>query len=138
MQWPIAGLCCYDLQTMRRALSTLLLLVLSLPVVAPPFLSISSEGALPACCRRHGAHHCAMGALSVAVPSHFRSIAPICPFSQIGHGPLILPHAYATRIANVITSAVLPGTVIAEAETGYRVSSIRTRQKRGPPADSLL
>lgn len=126
------------LKTMRRALSTLLLLALSLPVVAPPFISGSAESALPACCRRHGAHHCAMGGASVAVSSGSRAIAPICPYSRIGHGPLMLPHAFVPRTAARIASAELPGAVIAEAEAGYRISSIRTRQERGPPAVSLL
>ena len=123
---------------MRRALSTLLLLALSLPVVAPPFISADIESALPACCRRHGAHHCAMGGVSVAVSSHFRAIAPICPYSSVGHGPLMLPHAFAPCTAAHIAAAAVPGTAIAEAEAGYRISSIRARQKRGPQAVSLL
>lgn len=123
---------------MRRAFSTLLLLALSVPVVAPPFISADSDSALPACCRRHGAHHCAMSGVSVVVSSHFRAIAPICPYSRIGHGPLMLPHALVPRTVARIASTEVPGTVIAEAEAGYRISSIRTRQKRGPPAVSLL
>ena len=123
---------------MRRALSTLLLLVFSLPVVAPPFISADVESALPACCRRHGAHHCALSNLSVAVSSHFQAIAPTCPYSGIGHGPLMLPHAFVPRTSVRIASAELPGAVIADVEAGYRISSIRTRQKRGPPAASLL
>ena len=123
---------------MRRALSTLLLLALSLPVVAPPFISADIESALPACCRRHGAHHCALSGVSVAVSSHFRAIAPTCPYSSIGHGPLMLPHAFVPRSATRIAAAAVPGKVFAEAEAGYRISSIRTRQKRGPPAVSLL
>jgi hypothetical protein len=51
---------------------------------------------------------------------------------------MMLPHAFAPRLSARIAAAGLPGAVIAEAEAGYRISSIRTRQKRGPPAQPLL
>jgi len=126
----------YD--TMRRALSTLLLLAFSLPVVAPPFISMDADSALPACCRRHGAHHCAMTGLMVAVPSHSQAIAPVCPYWHIGHGPLMLPHAFVPQRKATAGYAAVRTGMVAEAEAGYRISSIRTRQKRGPPAASLL
>lgn len=123
---------------MRRALSTLLLLAFGLPVIAPPLIWAGPESALPACCRRHGAHHCAMGASSIPLSPHSRAWAPTCPYSHTGHGPVILPHAFVPRMTGSAASFALPGAVVADAEAGYRLSSIRTRQKRGPPEDSLL
>lgn len=47
---------------MRRLLSLVLLAALGLPVVAPALaLGQDTEASLPACCRRHGVHHCSMG-----------------------------------------------------------------------------
>jgi hypothetical protein len=44
---------------MRRALSLLLLAVLSFPLIAPALLARNSAD-LPKCCRRDGKHHCGM------------------------------------------------------------------------------
>jgi hypothetical protein len=44
---------------MRRALSILLVLAFGLGPLAPS-LDLSGDASLPPCCRRHGAHHCAM------------------------------------------------------------------------------
>ena len=44
---------------MRRGFSILLLALLALAPVLPAF-SGGEDSRLPACCRRHGAHHCAM------------------------------------------------------------------------------
>src|SRR5579875_4141167 len=46
---------------MRRLLAILLLAAFALTVVAPAFaLGEDSDASLPACCRRHGQHHCGM------------------------------------------------------------------------------
>jgi len=44
---------------MRRALTLLLLAVLSFPLITSVLLAISAPP-LPSCCRRNGSHHCAM------------------------------------------------------------------------------
>ena len=55
---------------MRRILSLVLLAAFGLPVAAPAFtLGQDVESSLPACCRRHGAHHCTMGNMQRAADS---------------------------------------------------------------------
>ena len=55
---------------MRRVLAILLLAAFGLPVVAPLLASGQDlEQSLPACCRRHGAHHCMIGATHSNAPS---------------------------------------------------------------------
>jgi len=46
---------------MRRALSILLMLLFGAGPLSFAF-NLSDDISLPACCRRHGAHHCAMDA----------------------------------------------------------------------------
>jgi hypothetical protein len=123
---------------MRRTLAMLLVLVFSLPLVAPAFVSTAKASELPACCRRNGAHHCAMSDVSVAVPAHDRTISSNCPYWPAGHLRLMMPHAVATQPAVVARHAAHPAEVVREAEAGYRISFERTRQKRGPPALTLL
>jgi hypothetical protein len=46
---------------MRRSLSILLLAAFVLPILAPALaLAQDADTSLPACCRRHGEHHCGM------------------------------------------------------------------------------
>lgn len=127
--------CCYDF-TMRRTLATLLVLVFGLPLVAPAFLSVASRSELPACCRRNGAHHCAMSGMSV--PPQYRTVSSNCPWYPAGHLRLMMPHAVATQSAAVARYVAHPAEVVREAEAGYRISCERTRQKRGPPRPSAL
>ncbi len=44
---------------MRRVISSLLLALFSFPLIAQAF-ALNPAPSLPACCRRAGAHHCAM------------------------------------------------------------------------------
>ena len=123
---------------MRRTLATVLVLAFGLPLVAPAFVSLTRASELPACCRRNGAHHCAMSEVSVAVPAHDRTVSSNCPYWPAGHLRLMMPHAVATQSAVVARYAARTAEVVREAEAGYRISSERTRQKRGPPALTLL
>ena len=65
---------------MRRALAITLLLAFASPLV----LSISAatadpDASLPACCRTHGAHHCAMMHAMLAADRGPAFTAPPCP-----------------------------------------------------------
>jgi hypothetical protein len=119
---------------MRRVASALLLLVFSLPLIAPAFLSTPDDSQLPACCRRDGKHHCAMSMAMGNIPSRYRTVSEKCPFSPFAHPQLMVPHAFALHNATAVDR--LPGSpesIIREAETGYRISADRNRHKRGPP-----
>lgn len=112
----------------------LLLMAFSFPLIAPALAGTPDESSLPACCRRNGAHHCAMAGMAVAVPSQYRSVAAKCPCCPFGRVALMLPHVFAT-LSDTPSAALSagPAILVRDIEAGYRVSADRTRQKRGPP-----
>jgi hypothetical protein len=124
---------------MRRALAALLLTVFSLPLIAPALASTPDDSQLPACCRRGGAHHCAMAMKMGGIASRFHIVSEKCPYCPFGHAPFILPHALAAH-AIAVNDGEIPavaGAILA-AEAGYRISADRTRLKRGPPPTLAL
>jgi hypothetical protein len=118
----------------RRAFSILLLLVFSLPLIAPAFAFAPDDSQLPACCRRDGKHHCAMNMQVGSIPSTFHVISARCPYSPFTHGPLMAQHVFAAPADSAfINPASGTANLVREAEAGYRISADRTRHKRGPP-----
>src|ERR1700677_2076186 len=73
----------HELQ-MRRALSISLILFFGFGPLAAT-LGASDDAGLPACCRRHGAHHCAMSMRMVA------AIMDTAPGKAIFTAPLTCP-----------------------------------------------
>lgn len=124
---------------MRRALAILLVTMFSLPLIAPALASTPDDSQLPACCRRGGKHHCAMGGEMGGSPSRFHVASEKCPYTPLGHAPFVVPRALATPIPAALTFDA-PGIcgVIRSAEAGYRISVDRTRHKRGPPQKLAL
>lgn len=120
---------------MRRALAILLMLAFSLPLIAPALAFAPDDSQLPACCRRNGAHHCAMMAdVSVNAPRTITTISGRCPCPPITRLALMLPHALSTQHNSArVAWMASQNAVIREAEAGYRISFHRSRQKRGPP-----
>ena len=132
----------YHKSQMRRLLSILLVLFFSLGPLAAT-LEASDDAHLPACCRRHGAHHCSMTAHAAATMAQNASsettvTAPAtCPaFPGTAGATATAPHALA------VTAVGLPALVAkshapAAARPAARTSQIRTRSGRAPPASSL-
>ncbi|HKO20271.1 MAG TPA: hypothetical protein VJU82_15450 [Acidobacteriaceae bacterium] len=130
---------------MRRALSILLVMVFWMPAFLPLFGAVTPDGAgVPACCRRHGQHHCVMSeseraalrATGNAVPE-FRAPTPRCPYQRspvrsMQQVRLAVPVGQVSYAALVSRPNGLPQT-----QSKWRVSRERARQKRGPPADLL-
>lgn len=123
---------------MRRLLSILLVIFFGFgPLTAT--LHGGDDPGLPACCRRNGAHHCAMADEALARIAH-ESGAPA--FSAPSHCPLY-PHAPAVTVAPV---HALAARVAAPAFPGVRPSIptalhlnaagsyAGTHSGRGPPA----
>ena len=86
---------------MRRGFSIFLILFFGLGPLSA-FVDSSQDAGLPACCRRHGAHHCTMYAEIMAMragrsidPTPSFSAPPTCP---LYHGPDVL-HADAGACA---------------------------------------
>jgi hypothetical protein len=113
----------------RRVLASLLLAVFSFLPFAPILLADDSN--LPACCRRLGAHHCALASMD----THSASlIQQRCAQFPSGSASLA-----ATGIAAVTPSQAVFAAIVthpaahAQTEARYRVSFSRAWQKRGPP-----
>jgi hypothetical protein len=130
---------------MRRALSSLLILFFGLGPLAV-ILSADNESRLPYCCRLHGDHHCAMSARTAALLLQSASdesgqpalTAPAtCPYFP---GHMVAPTTSVLALA--VVPAGLPGLLAqahspTAARVAARLSQIRTRAGRGPPASAL-
>jgi hypothetical protein len=124
---------------MRRAFATLLVLVFSLPLIAPALTSGSDASQLPACCRRSGRHQCALKVELGNIPTRIHVVSEKCPYSPFAHTPLVQPHPFAAPVSLTATNYGADFTaVIRAAEAGYRISSDRARHKRGPPLNLAL
>jgi hypothetical protein len=72
---------------LRKALSILLLAMFCLPAITPLFALQAQEDAnLPACCRRHGKHHCMMSmqdrqAMTASQDPQFAAPTEKCPYA---------------------------------------------------------
>ncbi|HEY1985085.1 MAG TPA: hypothetical protein VGG85_06735 [Terracidiphilus sp.] len=117
---------------MRRIVSISVMLLLWLGPLAA-LLPGSDESRLPFCCRRHGAHHCAMpdeqtqgSTPSWAAPSR-------CPQFPASAPAIIAPHFAITdpsaREAGELTGRLSPPTT-RESDCSGRP---RTQEDRGPP-----
>jgi len=127
---------------MRRALSILLVLFFSLGPLAAA-LEGGEDANLPACCRRHGAHHCAMKTGAAATMADGASgktgIRAPLTCSQFPDSTAVnrtAPHAFA---ASSVSLPVLLAQSHSPAagRAAARLSQIRTRSGRAPPAFSL-
>jgi hypothetical protein len=127
---------------MRRAFSIFLILFFGLgPMTAT--LQADDDSGLPACCRRHGAHHCEMTARMAAMLAQRGSAEPIltapstCPyFPGYTVAPAPAPLALGTSPISLPVMLAQPHTPEAT-RAAARMSQIRTRAGRGPPASSL-
>jgi hypothetical protein len=124
---------------MRRLLSIFLVVSFSLGPLAAT-LEASNDARLPACCRRHGAHHCAMNMqtasmLAESVPGRAVLTAPsTCPAF-----PASIATAAAGPQALAASSAGLPALLAqhhspAASRASARLSNLRACLSRGPPA----
>ena len=106
-------------------------------------LSSDSETRLPACCRRHGSHHCAMADQTVKVsPSGNPQIGPVpqhCPlYPHSATAPVARFHAGLAASAAFFANIVSHPVVRPQIQAVYRLSLDRSRQKRGPPSLPIL
>jgi len=121
---------------MRRGLSLLMILLFGLGPLAAA-LPGSDESRLPPCCRRHGAHHCAMKMRMAAQAASGKPVftAPItCPLFP---GFAVLPTASMDALAaapSSLPALLAQSHALAANRTAARMSQVRTRTGRGPPA----
>lgn len=126
---------------MRRLFAILLLLAFGLPLMAQALaLTGDPDVKLLACCRRNGAHHCAMrmGNSSPDAQAEQIEAPPMrCPAAPQAVSPS--PHHDLAISGPALFSAQIeshPSTIL-QVEAWGRLALEGTRQKRGPPAQPL-
>jgi len=125
---------------MRRPLAFLLILFFVLGPLQG-VLEASDDSRLPACCRRNGAHHCAMSedmkaALEQATGSTpaFSAPATCSSFPGFVFGILTAPHALASQEAStpeLLERSFAPNAI----NTVARTTPVGIRAGRAPPAE---
>ena len=116
-------------------LSIALVLLMTLPLVAPA-LGQTAQQRLLLCCRKGGTHHCVASAM-MEDGSPAPTLRAHCP---VDSKLAVTTHADNGLIGagNVsVASAEITPLRIRQVEAGYRVSFHCWRQKRGPPMTVL-
>jgi hypothetical protein len=119
---------------MRRAIAISLMILFSWTLIAP-FLARDSDANLPACCRRSGKHHCAMRMMSQLADNQrgFTTVREKCPYCPLSISSIKSP-AYKSVAAGAFYAEFVSHPALApQTEAHYRISSLRSHQKRGPP-----
>lgn len=108
---------------MRRGFSILLALLFSLGPLAPA-LHASDDSSLPACCRRHGMHHCAMAA----------QMAEEGAQAQSGNSPIVSAPATCPCYPGPATLITGPAPALASGTTFWLAPSERAFTPVARPA----
>ncbi len=127
---------------MWRGFSIFLILLFGLGPLAAA-LPGSEDARLPPCCRRHGAHHCAMAMRMAAIMAQAKAGRPFltapltCPLYPQHATVLNAPvHALAVALAGLPVLLTQPHTPATECAAA-RLGQPRTRAGRSPPFASL-
>jgi hypothetical protein len=123
----------YSLVSMRRATSLALISFFSLLLMAPVFAR-DPEANLPPCCRRHGAHHCAMGMAERSTGTRgVASLGERCPCfpaaTCAAHSSPFEPAAGRQLYSRSGRAFLIP----LHSEAGFPLALFGSHQKRGPP-----
>jgi len=131
-------------EELRRFLAIALLAVFGLPFVSPLLaMTARSEANLPACCRKHGKHHCMMSVVERnqldGGKAAFTAPLERCPYAPVAilgtQHPATFAHpAWQTIHADFATYAVGD----ADTRSKLHIACDRTHCKRGPPARFLF
>lgn len=130
--------------TVTKLLAALMLVLIGGFYAAPLVQAVSAdpEAGLPACCRRHGKHHCAMmDQMRKAATSGSPQIGQIpqhCPFyPHSTTAPVVRFDVGLAPSAAFFAEVVSHPAVHPQTHAVYRLSLDRSRQKRGPPSPLL-
>ncbi len=110
-----------------------MMLVLLLPFAAPALGQTAA--ATPICCRMGGVHKCLLHASETSSTPKLREHCPM-QSQQAAPGHATGWAIGAEPLATVGSS--ISALKVRQVEAGFRISFHRSRQKRGPPANSLL
>ncbi len=129
---------------MRRGLSILLVLVFGLGPLTE-VLPASDDLRLPACCRRNGAHHCAMAAMMERMLAQMQpdqgpafTVPLTCP-KYPGPAAALAPPAQVLASSTAVSLPVLAASLhIPAAGRAVALSGpIRLHSVRGPPMERI-
>jgi hypothetical protein len=119
----------------RRSLAISLLLLFSLPLIAPMFALQADAGSnLPACCRRNGTHRCSM-----QIPGESQGVRLSVMREKCPAYPKAVTSTKRTDLSLETSTLLLSGALVhPAAETRVRACArmalYRSQQQRGPPA----
>ncbi len=120
---------------MRRTIALALMMAFSWTLIAPIF-GPDADANLPPCCRRHGKHHCMMRMMERfgGNQTGFTSVFEKCPCFPVSTCA-VHSRAYKPETGKQIyAEAVRRPSSAPQTEALYRVSFLRSHQKRGPPS----
>jgi hypothetical protein len=124
---------------MRRLLSITLVALLGLPSVMA-LLPGSDESRLPACCRRNGAHHCAMSAAMMARMMEYVSREPgfaapsHCPFYPTHGSPATAPQFAIAWTPESLAAPIKQFHAAIPFHASASSRELRAAANRGPPS----
>jgi hypothetical protein len=134
----------FEQAKIQKLLAILMLSIIGGFYAAPLVQAASNDpdSSLPACCRRHGKHHCAMmdrylKSINSGTPQ-IRTTPQHCPFyPHTKTVSAVSSHAGLAPSAAIFAQAVSHPAVRPQTHAVYRLSLDRCRQKRGPPTRFL-
>jgi hypothetical protein len=113
------------------------MLVFISPLVLPLFAATSDpEASLPACCRRHGKHHCNMTMMMamLAASSGPALTTPPCPFYPAAATPVRIVTAYFAAPLQPLVEPLRNPAPPAPTFLRARTLTTSSNYTRGPPA----
>jgi hypothetical protein len=126
---------------MRRTIAISLVLFFGLPLISPLFaLGRDGMSTLAACCRKNGAHKCALTmeqAAALAQGTHLTAVPDCCPQYPKAISPAPHHDLSFNAAALLFAEAVSHPAARPQTEAWARVALEGARQKRGPPAVRL-
>ena len=130
----------YDQTQMRRGFSIFLILFFGLGPLSS-MIDGSEDAGLPACCRRHGAHHCAVAVQMAAMkaqigPGSTRYFAaPItCPYFPGASAMLATPARALTAKSAIALVEIERARAFVSSHVALPSAPSRAHAGRGPPS----
>jgi NaMN:DMB phosphoribosyltransferase len=112
---------------MQRAVATILFVLFSWMLAISAFAS-PADATMPACCRKNGQHHCGLKTQTTSV-----AVVSKCPCSAFGAATMHID-GFAPTPSEIFYAGVASHPAgCPQTDANYRISSLRSHQKRGPP-----
>jgi hypothetical protein len=118
---------------MRRGIALALTMIFSWLLMAPLY-SPDADASLPACCRRHGKHHCMMRMSEPPTGGPgLASVSEKCPYMPASTGAVYSAKFNPESSQQFFAEVVCHPAFAPQTQARFRLSFLRSHQKRGPP-----